>query len=272
MDQSNAVYIWWASMSCIAVLNLILLFFVYRTYKNRLPNYSDLLVYVRTWHMRFAAIYVIGCGFRSILPRGDVRRIVLVDHWISAVAIGRSVATIAELSFAAQWAFILYEIGRSTQNKFALGASKVIVPLLVVAEIFSWYACTTGNYFGTIIEESLWAVSAGIFVIGMFKAQQYYKEVQLKFVRIALFCGFGYFIYMITVDVPSYVRGFMANQAAGKVYSSVSNGLIEVATQWRLTHAYEDWKYEFVWMTLYFSLAVWASMLIVNSPRMDKLK
>lgn len=222
--------------------------------------------------MRLAAIYVFGCGFRSILPRGDVRRIVLVDHWISAIAIDRSVATIAEISFAAQWAFILFEIGRSTQNKFALNASKIIVPTIIVAEIFSWYACTTGNYLGTIVEESLWAVSAGIFIIGLFKAQQYYEKAQLTFIRIAFACGLGYFIYMITVDVPSYVRGYIANQADGKVYSSVLDGLAEVATQWRLTHAYEDWKYEFVWMTLYFSLAVWGSMLIVNSPRLDKTK
>ncbi|MFT4969617.1 MAG: hypothetical protein ACI9O4_001366 [Chitinophagales bacterium] len=272
MDQSNAVYIWWAFMSCIAALNLVLLYLSFKAYKKRLPAYSDLLAFVRTWHMRLAAIYVFGCGFRSILPRGDVRRIVLVDHWISAVAIGRSVATIAELSFAAQWAFILFEIGRSTQNKFALLASKVIVPLIIIAEIFSWYACTTGNYFGTIIEESLWAVCAGIFVIGMFKALKYYEKKQLMFIRLALISGLGYFTYMITVDVPSYIRGFISNQADGKVYSGVMEGIVEVATQWRLTHVYDDWKYEFVWMTLYFSLAVWGSMLIVNSPRLDKLK
>jgi hypothetical protein len=272
MDQSNAVYIWWIGLSFIAVLNIILLFFTYNAYKKRLPVYTDLLTFVRTWHMRLAAIYVFGCAFRSILPRGDVRRIVLVDHWVSAVAIGRTVATIAELSFAAQWAFILYEIGRSTQNKFALAASKIIVPIIIVAEIFSWYACTTGNYFGTIVEESLWAISAGIFIISLFKVQKYYEKVQLKFIRLALISGTAYFIYMITVDVPSYVKGFIANQADGKVYASVTDGVIEVATQWRATRAYDDWKYEFVWMTLYFSVAVWGSMLIVNGPKLNKLK
>lgn len=272
MDQSNAVYIWWAGMSCIAALNVILLFFTYRTYRKRLPEYSDLLATIRKWQLRLATIYVLGCGFRSILPRGDIRRIVLVDHWISAVAIGRSVATIAELSFGAQWALILYEIARHTQNKYALFASKIIVPILFTAEIFSWYACTTGNYIGTIFEESLWAVAAALFVSGLLATQKFYAGAQKTFFRIALVSGIGYFIYMVTVDVPAYIRGFIENQANGKVYSSVREGLVEVATQWTMTRSYEDWRYEFVWMTLYFSIAVWGSMLIVNIPRLDVLK
>ena len=134
---------------------VVLLFFTYRTYQKRLPQYSELVASIRTWQLRLSTIYVLGCGFRSILPRGDIRRIVLVDHWISAVAIGRSVATIAELSFVAMWALILYEIAKHTQSKIALVASKIMVPLIFVAEIFSWYACTTGNYIGTIFESLL---------------------------------------------------------------------------------------------------------------------
>jgi hypothetical protein len=75
---------------------------------------------IRQWQFVLAAVYTIGCGFRSILPRGDVRRIVLVDHWVSAIAIGRTVATIAELAFVAQCAFILHEIGKGTGNKTAI--------------------------------------------------------------------------------------------------------------------------------------------------------
>ena len=226
--------------------------------------------WVRKFHLALATIYVFGCGFRSFIPRGDVRRIVLIDHWISAIAIGRSVATVAELAFAAQWALMLYEIGRSTGNKTIMAFSKVIVPMLVVAECFSWYACTTGNFFGTIIEESLWGLAATVLVAGFWMARPYYANIQRRFINGVLFMGAGYVVYMATVDVPSYVTKFLANQADGKQYSEVLNGFIEVATQRRLTHEYMDWKYEMVWMTLYFSLAVWASMLIVNGPRMDR--
>lgn len=272
METSTTVYVWWGFMSAIAILNMGLLAYTYKIYQQRQADYSPTVGWVRKMHLVLATIYVFGCGFRSFLPRGDVRRIVLVDHWISAIAIGRSVATIAELSFAAQWALMLYEIGKSTGNKTIMMGSKAIVPMLVMAECFSWYACTTGNFFGTIIEESLWGLAASVLVAGFWMARPYYADAQRKFINMVMLFGGGYILYMATVDVPSYVRKFMADQAAGKHYATMKQGLVEVATEWRLTHAYADWQYEFVWMTLYFSLAVWASMLIVNGPRMDKLK
>ena len=44
------------------------------------------------------AAYVFGCAFRSLLPRADVQRICLFDTWLSSVAVGRSVATVAEVA------------------------------------------------------------------------------------------------------------------------------------------------------------------------------
>lgn len=270
METSTSVYVWWGFMSCIAVLNMVLLYFTYRAFNNRKADYSPLVLWVRKRHLILAAIYVLGCGFRSFFPRGDVRRIVLVDHWISAIAIGRSVATIAELSFAAQWALMLYELGKTTGNKTILTFSKLIVPMLVVAECFSWYACTTGNYIGSTVEESLWGLSAALLVTGFIMARPLYAGVQRRFINLVLLAGGSYVVYMFTVDVPSYIRKFMAAQAADTAYTPLLQGFIETATERHLTHAYADWQYEMVWMTLYFSTAVWASMLIVNSPPMDK--
>lgn len=51
-----------------------------------------------------SALYVFGCAFRSVLPRADLQRIVVVDTPLSAVFWGRSVATVAELGYAAQLA------------------------------------------------------------------------------------------------------------------------------------------------------------------------
>lgn len=54
---------------------------------------------------------------------------VLVDHWLSAIVYGRAVATVAELAYAAQ-------LARYFQHAW-------IVPLLVVAELLSWFAIAT---------------------------------------------------------------------------------------------------------------------------------
>jgi hypothetical protein len=75
---------------------------------------------------------------------------------------------------------------------------------------------------------------------------------------------------MVTVDVPAYVNHWIEDQANGKVYASLSEGFHQVATVWRQTYAVADWQYEFVWMSLYFSVAVWISIYIMNGPEMDK--
>ena len=266
----SSVAIWWGGMSAIAAFNLMMLFFSRKMLLKKLPNMSQMVQHVRNYQFLLASIYTIGCGFRSILPRGDVRRIVLVDHWISAIAIGRSVATIAELAFVAQWAFLLHEIGKGTGNNGVLSISKIIVPMIFIAECFSWYACTTGNFFGTMIEESLWATAAALTMLGFFRGRKHYQGVQKNFLTAGIITAFGYVVYMVTVDVPAYVNHWIEDQASGKVYATLSEGFIQVATVWRQTYAVADWQYEFVWMTLYFSVAVWISIYMMNGPEMDK--
>ena len=92
------------------------------------------------------AAYVFGCAFRSFLPRADVQRICLFDTWLSSVVVGRSVATVAEICFAAQWAIILHQLGTMTGADTTVNAAWVIVPLILIAECFSWYAVLTTNY------------------------------------------------------------------------------------------------------------------------------
>lgn len=270
METSQSVIIWWRLLSFIAAFNICLLIYSYLKLKGKLPMVSDQLKRIRNWQFLLAAIYTLGCGFRSILPRGDIRRIVLYDHWISSVAIGRSVATIAELSFVAQWCFILYEAGIHTGNKTLLKIAKWPFFLIVVAEMFSWYACTTTNYIGSVVEESLWAVAAAVTLYGFVIARKYYTKAQRHFFSAGIMASALYVVYMVTVDVPNYVRGWLAGKANGKVYSTLVEGFREVATEWRLTRSYVDWQYEFVWMTLYFSLAVWISIYIVNGPFLDR--
>ena len=244
--------------------------YAYLRLKNKLPDLGKGVGRIRKWQFLLASVYVFGCGFRSILPRGDIRRIVLFDSWVSSVAIGRSVATLAELSFVAQWCFILHEAGIHTGNKTLLKIAKIPFVLIVVAELFSWYACTTQNYIGTVVEESLWAVAASVTLYGFIIAARHYVKRQKMFFKAASFATFGYIVYMVTVDVPNYIRAWIADGAAGKNYSTVLEGFKEVATTWHLTRAHADWQYEFVWMTLYFSVAVWMSIFIVNAPFLDR--
>jgi hypothetical protein len=36
--------------------------------------------------------------------------------------------------------------------------------------------------------------------------------------------------------------------------------------RWVVSHRWQDWRNEVVWMSLYFSVAVWISIALVHSP------
>jgi hypothetical protein len=266
-DQT--VMTWWTGLCCLAFVNFCLLLLIYRMHQRQKMNMSKQMIQLRNWMFILATLYTLGCGFRSVFPRGDLLRIVLYDSWISSVVIGRTVATIAELSFVAQWSLLLHEIGTFSSNKRIILLSKIPLPMIVIAELFSWYACITTNYFGTIIEESLWAVAAAITVYGFLLARAHYVSKQRTYLQMGIVTGCLYVLYMVLVDVPAYISKWSASEAVGRVYYSIYDGLIDVSTRWHYTRAFEDWQYEMVWMSLYFSVAVWISMYMVVAPTFE---
>src|SRR5687767_11978281 len=123
--RSNPVAWWWALLALASAGNIALWFLLY----------SHVHVAVGTGLiLSLCAAYVFGCAFRSFLPRADVQRICLFDTWLSSVVIGQSVATVAEVCFAAQWAIVLHQLGTMTGADTTLNAAWVIVPLILIAE------------------------------------------------------------------------------------------------------------------------------------------
>src|SRR5450755_3128521 len=175
---SNPLAWWWSLLTLVSGVNIAVWFLLYRQLQptGGLGSTSGIeLMLLRTGSLHswsgiqlmllLCAAYVFGCAFRSFLPRADVQRICLFDTWLSSVVVGRSVATVAEISFAAQWAIILQQLGTMTGADTTLNAAWVILPLILIAECFSWYAVLTTHYLGNAIENSIWAVA--FFVIGV---------------------------------------------------------------------------------------------------------
>ena len=91
----------------------------------------------------------------------------LFDTWLSSVVIGRSVATVAEVSFAAQWAIVLRQLGTIAGADTTVVVASVIVPLIVVAQCCSWYGVLTTNYLANAVENSIWAIAFLIVAIAL---------------------------------------------------------------------------------------------------------
>ena len=208
------------------------------------------------------AAYVFGCAFRSFLPRADVQRICLFDTWLSSVVVGRSVATVAEIGFAAQWAIILHQLGTMTGADTTLNAAWVIVPLILIAECFSWHAVLTTNYLGNAIENSIWAVAFFIVGIGLCRLLPEFDGPVRVVLVVAIIGIAGYLAFLMTVDVPMYLSRWRTEVADGGKLLSPLEGLRDVSTRWVVTHDLAEWKDEIAWMSLYFSVAVWASLAL----------
>jgi hypothetical protein len=209
-----------------------------------------------------SAAYVFGCAFRSFLPRADVQRICLFDTWLSSIVIGRTVATVAEICFAAQWVMVLHRLGTMTGADTAVNVSWMILPLIIIAECFSWYAVLTRNYLGNSIENSIWAVAFFIIGIGLCRLLPEFGGPGRMVLAIAVIGIAGYLAFLMTIDVPMYLRRWRTEVGDRGKFMRPLAGLYDVSTRWVVTHDLAEWKDEIPWMSLYFSVAVWASLAL----------
>jgi len=258
---SNPLAWWWSLLTLVSGVNIAAWFLLYGQLHDQpagrlgsAPSIGLMLL--------LCAAYVFGCAFRSMLPRADVQRICLFDTWLSSVVVGRTVATVAEICFVAQWAIILHQLGAMTGADTSLNAAWVIVPLILIAECFSWYAVLTTHYLGNAIENSIWAVAFAIIGIGLCRLLPEFDGPVRVALAVTLIGIAGYLAFLMTVDVPMYLGRWRAGLADGGRRLRPLEGLRDVCTRWIVTHDLAEWKGEIAWMSLYFSAAVWASLAL----------
>lgn len=258
---SNPLARWWGLLTVVSGANIAAWFVLYRQFQGQpagklggTPNIEIMLV--------FCAVYVFGCAFRSCLPRADARRICLFDTWLSSVVVGRSVATVAEICFAGQWAIILHQLGATTGADTTLNTAWAIVPLILVAECFSWYGVLTTNHLGNAIENSIWAVAFFIAGIGLCRLLPQFDGPVRVLLVVAIIGIAGYLAFLLTIDVPMYLARWRADLARGSKLLTPLEGLRDASRRWIVSHDFAEWKDEIAWMSLYFTAAVWASLAL----------
>jgi len=261
---SSGVVAWWVFLCGAATLNIAAWSLTAKTVARRQPTMPVHAFARCKIQLALSAVYVLGCAFRSVLPVYDIPRLCLFDTWLSSVLVGRSVATVAELSFAAQWALMLNATARSTGSVTARVVSRLIMPLIATAEICSWIAVITTANLGHILENSLWAVSGALGVAAIVAIiPRCAAERRLAMVAWCI-AGALYVAFMFSFDVPTYAARWAADQAAGKHYLTLAQGLQDL-TRRHVSYRWDDWKTEVVWMSLYFTAAVWISISLVQA-------
>jgi hypothetical protein len=260
------VILWWIVLSAISVGNIFAWIFSYGIFRQKAhadPRFSTL----RKWYPLLTGIYVAVCAFRSFLPRVDVQAYVLVNSWLSSIFVGRSVATLAELCFMGLLCIYLREVAKATGCRTGVIVSWIVVPLIAIAECFSWYSVITTSYLGNSVEESTWAFCEFLLLISLILIWPKAEHGKRRFLAPLLLVVGIYVVYMVTLDVPLYVSNYLADQAAAKVYLNFFQGIASALHKWIVTYSYADWSSQMLGVLLYFSITVWVSIALLYAPR-----
>jgi hypothetical protein len=269
----RGVVAWWWFLCAVGVLNIAAWSLSAAALRRRQAYLPTDSYPVCRLQLALSAVYVFGCAFRSVLPVYDVPRLCLFNTWLSSVIVGRSVATVAELCFVGQWALMLSEAARATGNVLARNVARSIVPLIAIAELCSWYSVLTTSNLGHVLEESIWGLGAAILVVAM--AAIWSRCPASGRPALVGWCaaGVAYVLFMFFVDVPMYWSRWVVDEAHGRHYLTLGQGLFDVAQRRVVSYRWVDWKSEIAWMSLYFSVAVWLSIaLIFNSAREARVR
>lgn len=262
--MASATLIWWSLLCAVSLLNVLVWAASVAHLRRHAPMLdADTRALLRL-QMLLSAGYVLGCAYRSVFPVYDVQRLGLVDSWMSSVIVGRSVATLAEMCFAIQWALLLRTLARSSGSRFALRVAGLVVPMIALAELCSWHAVLTRSNLGHVFEETLWGLSALLLVAGFARVRPHCAPRLQRVLAGACVIGLAYVAYMFLVDVPMYWARWVQDEAQGRQYLGLLQGLADASRNWVVSHRWADWESEVVWMSLYFSVAVWLSMALMH--------
>lgn len=248
----NRTYTWWKFLCWIAVINILVWLAAIWTHTET-QGFSY-------WHPVLSGIYVMVCAFRSFFPRIDLERYCLFDTPISSVVLGRTSATVAEIAFSIQCALLIYDLGMVLDSPAIVTISYSIVPIIVLAQTFCWYAALTLNHFWHGMEEFAWVVmillAAGCFVAGYAYLDGAYQVLMI----IGLLSCLGSAYIMLFIDIPMYFFRTQDGAKSGLQYLTVEEGFQDAMSRRVQTSDWEVWKKEALWITPYFTVGVWLSI------------
>jgi hypothetical protein len=145
-------------------------------------------------------------------------------------------------------------------SRLLLAVAWTVVPLIVLAEICSWYAVLTTGQRAHAAENSLWGLAATLAVIGVLVIEPH-RIAALHPATIA--AGAAYVAFIFIYDVPMYWSRSRGDRTNEHRYLSIADGMVDVCRRWRVSYDWEDWKNEVPWMSLYFTFGVWSSIWLV---------
>jgi hypothetical protein len=257
-EADPRVLIWWRALCALAVLNVGL--------------------WVAVWHfgpvdglhgslqLALSGVYVLVCAYRSVLPRVDLERLVVVDTHLSSIFLGRAAATVAEICFALQLGLLVHQLGLHAGLPWVQQAAWAIPVFMIVAQAFCWHSVLTLNHITQAVESTLWAAGfswmatlLGVIALG---SSGWVSALAI----VGIVCSAAFVAYVLCVDVPMYWRRWRHGRRHGQVYMRLGPGARDAWQRRVRAGSWSAWKADALWLTPYFSVGVWVSLAIVFIP------
>ena len=267
-DQERGIK-WNKLLTGISIINTLVIFQHFITRYKKLNN-EDLILNI------LVIIYVLVCALRSIWPRVDGSGLCFYDNFISSPFFGRCCATVAEISFGLFLVNVTKIIFRyigpfSVKNILSI-LNNSLVYIITIAQFFCWMGIISKDANYNAIEESLWTIFGSskfiiylilLLNINQLKQTKYVKSIKRILPYILIF-SFSYIFFMVNIDVPMYLKRAKVNKKNNIKYNDFVDGVNTLTKCQKITKSYQDWKEDIPWLSLYFSLSVWASIIILK--------
>ena len=249
---------WWHALCALAALNVCAWLGIWLFGPAR-DTYSTL-------QLTLSGAYVFVCAYRSILPRVDLERRVVVDSVVSSIFLGRSAATIAEVCFGVQLGLLIYELGAYAGLPGVQETAWVVTLCTVLAQGFCWHSILTLNHITQAVESLLWALGFSWMTALLIVVAMDTGGVVHALALAGVLASSTFVVYVLFFDVPLYLRRFNKARAHGQRYLSVQQGLRDAWFRREPDHSWDNWRADALWLTPYFSVGVWISMALVFVP------
>ena len=249
---------WWAAMCVLAALNVGLWITLWQLGPvDGLHGGLQLML---------SGVYVLVCAYRSVLPRVDLERLVVVDTPWSSIFLGRTAATVAEICFALQLGLAVHELGGHAGMPWVQQAAWAIPVFMVVAQTFCWHSVLTLNHITQAVESMLWAAGftwmAALLVVVALGSSGWVQSLAM----VGILCSAAFVAYVAGVDAPMYWRRYHQGRARGQVYMRLDHGARDAWQRRVRSGSWAAWRADALWLTPYFSVGVWISMALVWVP------
>jgi hypothetical protein len=234
---------------------------------------------------------VLGCIFtfvalyRSVFVSRYLMQYAWFDTILNSSLIIRSLAVLAEMSFALLFAMAMLKFERDLTPVRPVGklyrlltlGPKVLVISLLLAQFFAYGGLIFKSRLSFAIEETLWMVGfLSILPLSLIQLKRVWSKTGKEYsslkisARIIAAWSIIYSIYSIAFHLPieywaSAIEQLETNIPQIKTgWTALSDSLVIV----NVTRDLGDWGFGFAfWHTAYFTVCVWISLVLMRAPR-----